>query len=300
MTTRSVSAGESTGPPAGRSTGARAWPPVQEPPLAAPIVDTHCHLDMVIEQGGPDVAESLAVAAAVGVTRIIQAGCDVAGSRWAVEQAIAHPHVWAAVALHPNEAPRIHSRDGLPGVEAAWSQIEALAAQPQVRAVGETGMDFFRTEPAGRAIQEESFRRHIDIAKRVGKPLVVHDREAHADVLRIIDDEGAPPVVVLHCFSGDTAFAREATDRGWYCSFAGVLTFKNAQQLRDAAAAVSADRLLVETDAPFLAPTPYRGKTNGSHLLPLTVRAMCEVRKSSELELCEQLWRNSADAFGAL
>lgn len=269
------------------------------PPLAGPVVDTHCHLDMVIEQGGPDVTESLAVAAAVGVTAIVQAGCDVAGSRWAVEQAIAHADIWAAVALHPNEVPRIHAREGFPGVQAAWAQIEALAAQPEVRAIGETGMDFFRTQQPGRAIQEESFRRHIDIAKRLGKALVVHDREAHADVLRILDDEGAPAVVVLHCFSGDAAFAAQATDRGWYCSFAGVLTFKNAQLLRDAAAVVPADRLLVETDAPFLTPTPYRGKTNGSYLLPLTVRALRDVRGIPEIELCEQLWRNTVDAFGA-
>lgn len=275
-------------------------PVALERPLAASIADTHCHLDMVIEQGGPDVAQSLAAAAAVGVTRIIQAGCDVAGSRWAVEQAIAHPDIWAAVALHPNEAPRIHAREGLSGIEAAWAQIEALAGQPEVRAIGETGMDFFRTEPPGRAIQEESFRRHIEIAKRVGKALVVHDREAHADVLRIIDDEGAPSVVVLHCFSGDAAFAREAVDRGWYCSFAGVVTFKNAQPLREAAAVVPDDRLLVETDAPFLAPSPHRGQMNGSNLLPLTVRALCEVRASAELDLCEQLWRNSVTAFGAL
>lgn len=267
--------------------------------LAAPVADTHCHLDMVVEQGGPDVAESLALAASVGVTRVIQAGCDVAGSRWAVEQAVAHPGIWAAVALHPNEAPRIHEREGLAGVEAAWAQIEALAGHDRVRAIGETGMDFFRTEPAGRAIQEESFRRHIDLAKRTGKALVVHDRDAHDDVLRIADDEGAPPVVVLHCFSGDADFARQATERGWYCSFAGVVTFKNADQLREAAAVVPAQRLLVETDAPFLAPSPHRGRLNGSHLLPLTVRALCDVRGASELELCEQLSRNTAAAFDA-
>ncbi len=271
-----------------------------ERPLAAPIIDTHCHLDMVVEQDGPSVAESLALANAAGVIRIIQAGCDVAGSTWAAEQAEAHADIWAAVALHPNEVPRIHAREGLAGVEAAWAQIEALASRPQVRAIGETGMDFFRTQTPGRAIQEESFRRHIQIAKSTAKALVVHDREAHADVLRILDDEGAPAVVVLHCFSGDADFAREATARGWYCSFAGVVTFKNAQPLREAAAVVPADRLLVETDAPFLAPSPHRGQRNGSYLLPLTVRELCNVRGCSELELCERLWANSTAVFGAL
>lgn len=275
-------------------------PPASDRALAAPIVDTHCHLDLVTEKGGLTVVESLARANAVGVARIIQAGCDVAGSAWAAEQAAVHAEIWAAVALHPNEVPRIHAQEGLAGVEAAWAQIEALASRPQVRAIGETGMDFFRTETPGRAIQEESFRRHIQIAKNAAKALVVHDREAHADVLRILDDEGAPAVVVLHCFSGDADFAREATQRGWYCSFGGVVTFKNAQHLREAAAVVPADRLLVETDAPFLAPTPHRGQLNGSYLLPLTVRELCNVRGSSELELCEQLWANSTAVFGAI
>lgn len=269
-------------------------------PLAKPVVDTHCHLDMCAEDDGPTVEQALEAAREVGITKIIQVGCDVAGSQWAAATAAEHADIWAAVALHPNEAPRIHAQGGLNAIEAAWAQIEQLASQPAVRAVGETGMDFFRTEMPGRAIQEESFRKHIQIAKEYNKTLVVHDRDAHDDVLRILDDEGHPENVVLHCFSGDVSFALAAKERNWFCSFAGVVTFKNAQGLRDAAAVVPADRLLVETDAPFLTPAPFRGKPNASYLVPLTVRCLADVRDISEAALAEQLYANSEAAFGPL
>ncbi len=275
-------------------------PPAPPLPLAAAVVDSHCHLDMCAADDGPTVVEALAAAAAVGVPKVIQIGCDVPGSRWAANIAAEYDDVWAAVALHPNEAPKIHAAGGLTLLEAAWREISELAELPQVRAIGETGMDFFRTELPGRAIQEESFRFHIALAKRLDKTLVVHDRDSHADVLRILDDEGHPDRVVLHCFSGDADFARAASERGWYCSFSGVLTFKNAQDLRAAAAVVPMDRLLVETDAPFLTPAPHRGKANAPYLIPLTVRQLADVRSIDERDLCDALYSNTEQAFGPL
>lgn len=266
--------------------------------LPAPVVDSHCHLDIVegFVEGEPlSPGDALAAAAAVGITRVVQIGCDVASSRWAADCADEFDQVVAAVALHPNEAPRLTG----PGeLDRALNSLEELTGRPRVRAIGETGLDFFRTEPAGLRAQEESFRAHIDLAKRTGKALVVHDREAHADVLRVLDDEGHPDVVVMHCFSGDAEFAREVVERGWYCSFAGVVTFKNAQALRDALEVVPDDRVLVETDAPFLTPAPHRGKPNASFLIPHTVRAMAEVRDAELADLCNLLWSNAMTAFG--
>src|SRR5689334_22531903 len=180
-------------------------PPPPPEPLPLPVVDNHCHLDMGRAGEAPlPVEEALAAAAAVGVPRIVQIGCDLPGARWAVEVAAAYDALVAGVALHPNEAPR------LPSLDDAMAEIEALAgAHDRVRAVGETGLDFFRTGEEGRAVQEESFRRHIDLAKRLDKTLVIHDRDAHADVLRVLDAEGVPDRWVMHCFSGDALFARE-------------------------------------------------------------------------------------------
>ncbi|WP_418957504.1 TatD family hydrolase [Streptomyces tritici] len=282
-----------------------APPPLPEP-LLVPVADSHTHLDM---QSGT-VEEALARAAAVGVTTVVQVGCDVKGSRWAAETAAAHPQVHAAVALHPNEAPRIvlgdpdgWSRQGAreaggdAALDEALAEIERLAALPEVRGVGETGLDFFRTGPEGIAAQERSFRAHIEIAKRQGKALVIHDREAHADVLRILDEEGAPERTVFHCYSGDAAMAEICAAKGYYMSFAGNVTFKNAQPLRDALAVAPRELLLVETDAPFLTPVPYRGRPNAPYLIPLTVRAMAEVRGEDVDELCAALAANTALAF---
>lgn len=277
----------------------RTPPPAPEP-LPGPLVDSHCHLDICAADGGPSVEHAMAQAREVGITKVVQVGCDVPSSRWAADIAAANDDIWAAVALHPNEAPRLAANEGPAALAAAWTVIDELADLPAVRAIGETGMDFFRTGEEGRAIQEESFRRHIQIAQRVGKTLVVHDRDSHDDVIRILDDEGSPETVVLHCFSGDADFAKAAARRGWYCSFAGVVTFKNAVDLRAALVEVPADRLLVETDAPFLTPVPYRGKPNGPYLVPLTVRAMAEVRGESLEELIATIWDNSERAFGPL
>jgi TatD DNase family protein len=164
--------------------------------------------------------------------------------------------------------------------------------------VGETGLDYFRTGEEGRAAQETSFRRHIDLAKRLGRTLVIHDRDAHADVLRILDEEGAPDRFVMHCFSGDVEFARACLDRGAWLSFAGTVTFKNAEPLREALRAVPRDRVLVETDAPYLTPTPYRGRPNASYLVPLTLRSMAETRREDLEGLCEAVDANTDAAFG--
>lgn len=282
-----------------------AYPPPPEP-LPAPVADSHCHLDLgldgepVLTADSPRISESVAAAARVGVDAVIQVGCDLPGSHRAVQIAATHEHVWATVALHPNEAPRVLAAGGRQALEQAWHELAELAALPQVRGVGETGMDFFRTPAEGRGVQEESFRAHIRIAKEVGKPLVVHDREAHDDVLRIVDDEGAPERVVLHCFSGDADFARAAVERGWYCSFAGVVTFKNAEGLRLALDEVPPELLMVETDAPFLTPAPHRGKPNASYLVPWTVRAIAERRGWDLLSTCRTLRATTERVFGPL
>jgi TatD DNase family protein len=178
------------------------------------------------------------------------------------------------------------------------AEIEALAGEARVRAVGETGLDYFRTGDEGRAVQHESFRRHIDLAKRVGRTLVVHDRDAHDDVLRLLDEEGAPERVVMHCFSGDAAFARACLDRGFWLSFAGTVTFKSAAHLREALAVAPRDRVLVETDAPYLTPMPHRGRPNASYLVPHTMRVMAQTRHDDLEQLCAAVEANTFDAFG--
>jgi TatD DNase family protein len=275
----------------------RSRPPAPEP-LPLPVVDNHCHLDIA---DGPEgswlpTEDALAMAAAVNVTRIVQIGCDLPGARWAVEAAAGHPALVAGVALHPNEAPGLARQGALDG---AWEEIESLARSgDRVRAVGETGLDYFRTGEDGRATQQESFRWHVDLAKRLDKTLVIHDRDAHADVLRVLDEEGAPDRVVMHCFSGDAGFARECLDRGAWLSFAGTVTFKNAEPLREALRVVPLDRVLVETDAPYLTPTPHRGRPNASYLVPLTVRSMARTRGEDLAALCAAIDANTEAAFG--
>jgi len=255
------------------------------------VVDNHCHLDLGIGDDVLAVEDALARAAAVGVPRIVQIGCDLEGARWAVAAASAHDRIVAGVALHPNEAPRID-------LDAAFAEIETLAADPHVRAVGETGLDYYRTGADGRPAQHDSFRRHLRLAHQLGKTLVIHDRDAHDDVIRVVDEEGAPERVVMHCFSGDAAFARQCLDRGFWLSFAGTVTFKNARDLREALAVAPRDRILVETDAPYLSPMPHRGRPNASYLVPLTVRVMAETRGDDLEELCVALETNTFAAFG--
>ncbi|GGS49586.1 TatD family hydrolase [Streptomyces cinerochromogenes] len=284
----------------------KAAPPLPAP-LQVPVADSHTHLDM---QSGT-VEEGLAKAASVGVTTVVQVGCDIKGSQWAAEVAAAHAGVHAAVALHPNEAPRIVHGDpdgwsrqgarpagGDAALDEALAEIDRLAALPQVKGVGETGLDHFRTGPEGKAAQERSFRAHIEIAKRHGKALVIHDRDAHADVLRILKEEGAPERTVFHCYSGDAEMAGICAREGYFMSFAGNVTFKNAQNLRDALAVAPLELVLVETDAPFLTPAPYRGRPNAPYLIPVTVRAMAAVRGIDEDALATALAANTARAFG--
>jgi TatD DNase family protein len=272
----------------------RERPPLPEP-LPHPVVDNHCHLD-ISDGDWLETEDAIARAAEVAVRRIVQIGCDLPGAAWAVRVAEEHAALVAGVALHPNEAPRLAAEGRL---AEALAEIERLAqAHDRVRAVGETGLDFFRTGSDGRDAQVQSFICHIDLAKRLGKALVIHDRDAHDAVLDVIDAEGAPERWVMHCFSGNPRFARACLDRGAYLSFAGTVTFKNAQPLRDALAVTPRDRVLVETDAPFLTPMPYRGRPNASYLVPLTVRTMAEVRGEDLTTLCEAIDANTETAFG--
>ena len=255
----------------------RRGTPEPPDPLPIAVVDNHTHLDISREGeqvGVGDLGPALAAARAVGVDRVVQIGCDPAGNEFAVAAAEAYPEVLAGVAIHPNEVPRLVA-DGR--FDEAFARVEELAAHPRVRVVGESGLDHYRTGPEGYAVQEESFRRHVDLAKRTGLVLQIHDRDAHADVLRVLADEGAPEHTVMHCFSGDLDVARECVERGYYLSFSGTVTFKSSKGLRDALAVTPLDRLLVETDAPYLTPHPCRGETNSPLLVPLTVRAMAAV-----------------------
>lgn len=269
-------------------------PPDPEP-LAYPTVDAHCHLDIFTEGGpsGSGVRAALDRARAVGIDRIVQVGCDLESSRYSVACAEAFlGEVVAAIALHPNDAPRLSD------LESALAEIELLAENPRVRAIGETGLDHFRTPPEKRGVQEYSFRRHIALAKKLGKTLMIHDRDAHDDVLRVLEEEGAPEQVVFHCFSGDAEMAQVCVDRGYVLSFAGTLTFKNAPQLREALALIPKDQFLVETDAPFLTPVPYRGKPNAPYLIPLTVRLMAEIRGVSENDIARVTSATAERLFG--
>ncbi|GAA4458221.1 TatD family hydrolase [Phytohabitans houttuyneae] len=270
------------------------FPPAPEP-LAVTVVDSHTHIDITVaEEGAPGgVAELVRLAADAGVDRLVQVGVDVPSSRWGVDLAAAHPAIVATVALHPNEAPRLGG-----DLDEALRAIEELAAGDRVRGIGETGMDTYRTGDEGRAAQETSFRAHIAIAKRYGKPLVIHDRDAHADVLRVLDDEGAPDTVVLHCFSGDADFAAECVRRGHLLSFAGTVTFANAVALRDAARVTPIKQMLVETDAPYLTPMPFRGRPNASYLIPLTVRHLAEATGADLDELCAAISATGDRVFG--
>lgn len=273
-----------------------SYPPAPEP-LAVAVADSHCHLDIRDGETWMDVTEALSSAAAVGIDRVVQIGCDLPSARWSVEAAKSHRSVLAAVALHPNEAPRL-AAESADQLDAALAEIAELAMHERVRAVGETGLDYFRTDESGRAAQHHSFKQHIAIAKQVNKPLVIHDRDAHDAVLAIVDEAGAPHTVVMHCFSGDVNFARECIDRGFMLSFAGTVTFKNADSLREALAVTPLTNILVETDAPFLTPAPFRGRPNASYLIPHTVRVMAQTLDCTEDELCAAISANSERVFG--
>jgi TatD DNase family protein len=264
--------------------------------LPVPTVDAHAHIEIVTNEA-PDsdaVRKVLDDAKSVNVDRIVQVGYSAEQSQWCVDMANAFPgRVLAAVALHPNEAPVVKD------LEADWAIIEKLAQEPRVRAIGETGLDYFRTPPELRKRQQDSFKWHIDLAKRTNKALVIHDRDSHEDVLSVLLEVGAPEKTVFHCFSGDVEMAKTCIERGYILSFAGTMTFKNAPALREAVKLVPHDQLLVETDSPFLAPMPHRGALNTPAQIANIVRAMAAERNEDVAELATALSNNAERIFGS-
>jgi TatD DNase family protein len=267
--------------------------------LAVPVYDNHCHLEIVDGDDPLTLDEQLSRAAAVGIVGVVQAGGDIESSRWSADAAASRSAgpcpVLAAVAIHPNEAPAYAAAGRL---DEALGVIDELAALPRVRAIGETGLDFFRTGEEGFAAQFASFEAHIALAKRHDVAMQIHDRDAHDAVLETLARVGAPDRTVFHCFSGDEAMARVAADAGYYLSFAGNVTFKNARNLRDALAVTPRERILVETDAPFLTPTPFRGRPNAPYLVPVTVRFMASELGVDLDEFCAQLAANTRAVYG--
>ena len=265
-------------------------------PLPVPCVDAHAHIEIVADAGfdSPEVRKVIEDAAAAGIDRIVQVGYSAEQSEWGANLAALYDgQVLAAVALHPNEAPVVED------LEADWAIIESLAQQPRVRTIGETGLDYFRTPPELRGRQQESFKWHIDLAKRTNKALVIHDRDSHDDVLSVLAEVGAPEKTVFHCFSGDVEMAKKCIERGYVLSFAGTVTFKNAPQLREALAITPIDQILVETDAPFLAPMPHRGALNSPAQIATIVRAMAAERNADLAEFATALSRNAERIFGS-
>jgi TatD DNase family protein len=265
-------------------------------PLPVPCVDAHAHIEIVANTNfdSPEVRTVIDDAARAGIDRIVQVGYSAEQSQWGANLAALYDgQVLAAVALHPNEAPVVEDLD------ADLAIIEALAQQPRVRAIGETGLDYFRTPPELRARQQESFKWHIDLAKRTKKALVIHDRDSHDDVLSVLLEVGAPEKTVFHCFSGDVEMAKKCIERGYILSFAGTVTFKNAPALREALAITPVDQILVETDAPFLAPTPHRGALNSPAQIATIVRAMAEERNADLAEFATALSNNAERIFGS-
>jgi TatD DNase family protein len=274
--------------------------PAPPPPLPRPALDSHTHLDMI----DLPVSEVVAAARTAGIARIVTVGTDLESSAWSAQCAEDHPAVYAAVAIHPNETQAISAETGpgapVPGSPAAaevLTEIEALARRPRVVAVGETGLDYYR-DHAAPDVQRWWFREHIKIAKRTGTALMIHDREAHADVLRILAEEGPPPRVVFHCFSGDVAMVKQCAEAGYVMSFAGNLTFANAQPLRDAAAAAPPELILAETDAPFLTPVPNRGRPNAPAQTAYTLRCLAEVKGLDLAKLCDTVTATADRTFG--
>ncbi len=272
----------------------RPLPPLPEP-LPSPTPDAHTHLGATTDRTGLSASELIERAKAVNVTRMVDVGDDVDSSRVAIDVAETHPEVIAAIAIHPHIA--VDLGDSLPS---AMTELEALiGSSDRIRAIGETGLDYHWVKDAeGRALQKEVFATHIAWAKDAGLALVIHDRDAHDDIADVLDAEGWPDRVQMHCFSGDAAFARRCLDAGAYISFPGNVTFKANEYLREAARVTPADRILVETDAPYLTPMPHRGRPNASWLVPHTVRFLAEVRGENVERLCEALDANVSALFG--
>ncbi|MEV7760145.1 TatD family hydrolase [Curtobacterium flaccumfaciens] len=276
------------------------YPPLPQA-LVVPVYDNHTHMEIAdgIGDGGDgplEYREHLDRASSVGVRGVVQVGTDLATSEWSASIAAREPRVLAAVALHPNEAPVLQEQ-GL--LDEHLAGIERLAALPRVRAIGETGLDFFRTGEDGRDAQVRSFEEHIRIAKEHDLALTIHDRDAHDAVVEVLDRVGAPERTVFHCFSGGTDLARLCAERGWYMSFAGTVTFKNAAVLREALVVAPRHLIMIETDAPFLTPTPFRGRPNAPYLIPLTLRSMAETLGTDASMLAAQIASNTELVYGA-
>ncbi len=272
------------------------YPDVPEP-LEVGTYDNHTHLDIADGEEAIDYHEHLELAREAGMLGAVQVGVTLETSRWSAALAARESMLLAAVALHPNEAPVYESESAL---DEALAEIDALAKQPRVRAIGETGLDFFRTEgERALELQQYSFEQHIRIAKENGLALQIHDREAHAEVVATLKRVGAPERVVFHCYSGDLELAQICAENGWYMSFAGNITIKRNQHLRDSLAFAPKELILVETDAPFLTPEPFRGRPNAPYLVPITVRFMAGIRDVGVNELAAQLTANTEAVYGS-
>ncbi|ASK66832.1 hydrolase TatD [Brachybacterium avium] len=285
----------------------RSWPPAPEP-LPFPVIDNHCHLDFADGDEQLSIHDHVARAAAAGIDAQITIGSDLEAVRWTaalLASADCPPSLRGGVAVHPNEAAlhvrgRDHQGRELVGLDEAIGEVSALLRGPGMVVVGETGLDWFRTsreDEAARTAQIDSFRAHIALAKELDLPLQIHDRDAHRDVLEVLEADGAPERTVFHCFSGDAEFARECVDRGWFLSFAGTVTFKNAADLRGALAEVGLGQVMVETDAPFLTPVPYRGRPNSSYLIPLTMATIAEVTGTDLEQACRTIRTTTQDVY---
>jgi len=272
----------------------KPYPP-EPTPLAVAVYDNHAHLEFADGDNPLDYRQHLDRAASVGVAGVVQVGTDVETSRWSATVAGLEPRVLAAVSIHPNEAPRLAQTGEL---DEALAAINDLAQKPRVVAIGETGLDFYRTEEKFQGVQKQSFIEHIRMAKAHNLALQIHDRDAHQAVVDTLLEEGAPDRTVFHCYSGDEELATVLTEHGWYASFAGTVTFKNSDHLRAALRVMPRSRILVETDTPFLTPMPHRGSPNSPYMIPYTVRHMAATLEMDEALLCAQLTSNTFDVYG--
>lgn len=273
-----------------------SYPPLPEP-LEVATYDNHTHLDIAFGDEALSTEQQLDSATSVGIKGVVQVGVTLETSKWSAELAAKESRVLAAVALHPNEVPEYGNRVSL---DEAIAEIAELATQPRVRAIGETGLDFYRTEGEDSlALQQHSFEEHIRIAKENDLALMIHDRDAHAEVVATLKRVGAPGRVVFHCYSGDVDLAQICIDNGWFMSFAGNITIKRNEHLRNSLSLAPKELILVETDAPFLTPEPFRGRPNASYLVPITVRKMAEVRGVDVNELSAQISINTETVYGS-
>lgn len=270
------------------------FPPAPEP-LPYPIVDNHTHMDLLDGEVEISARDALDTGEKLGIGAIVQVGCDVPSSLYAVAAAQADERVLAAVAIHPNTAPELAQAGTL---DEALATLDRLAATDRVRAIGETGLDYFRTGEEGKEAQHYSFREHIRLAKKHNLALQIHDRDAHEDVVRILDEEGAPERTVFHCYSGGPELAAICNERGWYMSFSGTVTFKNSKGIQESLAMARPELILAETDAPFLTPHPFRGRPNASYMTNYTVRFMASHRSEELVALCHRIRENSECVYG--